>query len=106
MPFIIATLKYPSHKQNEVVKKFLQLAPKYKTDENIAETLCAPVTTTENGVIVKVIYDVKPGKLEQALAIYRKYFYEYINIENLEYSVDVWYTFEEAAGIAGFEVPE
>jgi len=106
MPYIIATMKYPSHMQNEVVKKYLQIASKYKTDENVAVQLCAPVTTTENGVIVKTINEVKPGKLEQALAYSRKYFYEYINIENCEYSVDVWYTFEEAAGIAGFEVPE
>jgi len=104
MPYIIATIKYPSHIQNEVVKKYLQISPKYKTDENVAEQLCAPVTTTENGVIVKSIWEIKPGKLEQALAYFRKY--EFVNIENCEYSVDVWYTFEEAAGIAGFKVPE
>ena len=106
MPYVICTIKYPSHKQNEVIKKFLQIASKYKIDENVGEQLCAPVTTTENGVIVKTINEVKPGKLEQALAYYRKYFYEYINIENCEYSVDVWYTFEEAAGVSGFKIPE
>ncbi len=72
MPYIIATIKYPSHIQNEVVKKYLQISPKYKTDENVAEQLCAPVTTTENGVIVKSIWEIKPGKLEQALAYFRK----------------------------------
>jgi len=106
MPYVISTIKYQSHKQNEVIKKYLQITPKYKLDENVAEQLCAPVTTTENGVIVKSIHEVKPGKLEETLAYLRKYFYEFINIENCEYSVDVWYTFEEAAGIAGFEVPE
>ncbi|MFX1568618.1 MAG: hypothetical protein ACFFCV_09640 [Promethearchaeota archaeon] len=106
MPYVISTIKYPSHMQNEVIKKYLQIAPKYTLDENIAEQLCAPVTTNENGVVVKSIHDVKPGKLEETLAYLRKYFYEFINIENCEYSVDVWYTFEEAAGIAGFEVPE
>jgi hypothetical protein len=106
MPYIISTIKYPSHMQNEVIKKYLQISTKYTLAEDIAEQLCAPVTTTEDGVIVKSIHNVKPGKLEQALAYLRKYFYEFINIENCEYSVDVWYTFEEAAGIAGFEIPE
>ena len=87
-------------------KKYFQIAPKYTLDENVAEQLCAPVTMTENGVIVKNIQEVKPGKLEQTLAYLRKYFYEFINIENCEYSVDVWYTFEEAAGIAEIKVPE
>ncbi|MFW9929166.1 MAG: hypothetical protein ACFFD1_07230 [Candidatus Thorarchaeota archaeon] len=106
MPYIISTIKYPSHMQNEVIKKYLQISPKYMLAEDIAEQLCAPVTTTGDGVIVKSIHNVKPGKLEQALAYLRKYFYEFVNIENCEYSVDVWYTFEEAAGIAGFEIPE
>ncbi|MFX1390449.1 MAG: hypothetical protein ACFE9Z_10330 [Promethearchaeota archaeon] len=106
MPYIIATMKYPSHMQNDAVKKYLQISTKYSLDKDIAEQLCAPVTTTLDGVIIKSIWRVQPGKLEQALAHYRKYFYEFINIKNLEYSIDVWYTFEEAAGIAGFEIPE
>lgn len=106
MAYIITNLKYPTHMQNEVIKTYLKIASKYSLDEDIAEQLCAPVTTTEDGVIVKAIWDVKPGKLEQALLYQRKYYYEYVNIENCEYSIDVWYTFEEAAGIAGFEVPE
>ena len=103
MSFIIGTMKYPSHMQNEVIKKYLQIAPKYTLDENVAEQLCAPVTTTEQGVVVKGVWEVKPGKLEQALAYFRKFYYEFINIENLEYSIDVWYTFEEAAGITKFK---
>lgn len=99
-------MKYPSHMQNEVVKKYLQISSKYSPDENVAEQLCAPVTTTEHGVKVMSIWQIKEGKLEQALAYYRRYFYEFINIKNCEYSVDVWYTFEEAAGIAGIKVPE
>ena len=106
MPYVISTIKYPSHMQNEVIKKYLQITPKYTLDESVAVQLCAPVTTTENGVIIQAIAEVKPGKLEGALGYYRKYFYEYVNIQDCEYSVDVWYTFEEAAGIAGFEIPE
>jgi hypothetical protein len=106
MPYVIGTMKYPTHMQNDVIKTYLKINPKYTLDENDAEQLCAPVTTTEDGVIVKSIWDVKPGKIEQTLAYCRKYYYEFVEIENCEYSIDVWYTFEEAAGIAGFEVPE
>ena len=106
MPYIISNLKYPTHMQNEVIKTYLKISPKYSLEENIAEQLCAPVTTTTDGVIVKTIWNVKPGKLEQSLAYLRKYMFEFVNIESCEYSIDVWYTFEEAAGIAGFEIPE
>ncbi len=106
MSYVIITLKYASHMQNEVVKKYLQIAPKYSLDEAIAVQLCAPVSVTTNGVEVKSIWDIKSGKLEEALAYFRKYFYEFIHIENCAYSIDVWYTFDEAAGIAGFKVPE
>jgi hypothetical protein len=92
--------------QNEVVKKYLQIAPKYSLDEAVAVQLCTPVTISTNGVEVKSIWEIKPGKLEEALAYFRKYFYEFIHIENCEYSIDLWYTFEEAAGIAGFKIPE
>ena len=36
MPHIIATSWYPSHKQGELVKKYIELLPKYPTDDSIA----------------------------------------------------------------------
>lgn len=106
MPFIIGRMWYPSHKQSEVVKKYLATANKYPMDEDVAEQLCAPVNTSDKGVEVMGIWNVKEGKLDQALITLRRGYYEFINIEGVEYSIRVWYTFEEAAGIAGFKIPE
>lgn len=106
MPYIITRILYPSHKQNEVIKKYLGISSKYSSDESVLEQLCAPVNTFDKGVEVMGIYDVKEGKLEQALSYLQKFLYEFINIEGLEYSIRTWYTFEEAAGVAQFKIPE
>ena len=106
MPIIVGTMKYPSHMQGEVAKKWLKIRDKYPPNESIAEQLCAPVTTTDNGIVVMGIYKVKPGKLDEAFTLYSSFFYEFIFIEGYEYTVKVWSTFEEAINIAGIEVPE
>jgi len=106
LPYIITRIWYPSHKQNEIIKKYLEISSKYSSDENVLEQLCAPVNTSDKGIEVMGIYDVKEGKLEQALSYLGKYLFEFINIEGCEYSIRTWYTFEEAAGVAGFKIPE
>ena len=106
MPHIITRMWYPSHKQNEVVKKFLEIALKYPMDENVAEQLCAPVNTSDKGIEVMSIWTVKEGKLDEALFTLARGYYQYINIEGCRYTLRVWYTFEEAAGAAGFTIPE
>ena len=101
MPYIIATSWYPSHKQDEVVKKYIELIPKYPTDDSIAINVATPVTTTEKGIKVMSIWEVKEGKLEAALTRLGKYYYESINIEGYEYSLDIWSTLPEATAVAG-----
>ena len=106
MPIIVGTMRYPSHQQLEVVKRWVKIRDKYPENEAIAVQLCAPVTTDENGIIVMAIYEVKEGQLEKAVKFYSSFYYEYIAIEGYEYSVRVWSTFEEALAIAGVEAPE
>jgi len=106
MPIIVGTMRYPSHQQLEVAKKWLKIRDKYPEDDAIAVQLCAPVTTDENGIILMGIYEVKEGQLEKALTFYSSLLYEFIYIEGYEYTVRVWNTFEEALAIAGIELPE
>ncbi|HEC38394.1 hypothetical protein LCGC14_1290840 [marine sediment metagenome] len=106
MPFIIATSSYPSHKQDEVVKKYIKLIPKYPPDESLGELIAQPVSTGPNGITVLSIYRVKEGKLDAAFIRTGTQLYEYKDIEGYEYEVKVWLTFPEAAAIAGIPSPE
>lgn len=106
MPIIVGTMRYPSHQQLEVVKRWIKIRDKYPADDAMAVQLCAPVTTDENGIIVMGIYEVKEGQLEKAIKFYSSFMYEYSSIEGYEYTVRVWSTFEEALAIAGVEAPE
>jgi len=106
MPIIVGTMRYPSHQQLEVAKKWIKIRDKYPDDETMAVQLCAPITTDENGIVVMGIYEVKEGQLEKAFTTLSSMYFEYIDIEGFEYTVRVWSTFDEALAIAGIEAPE
>jgi len=46
---------YPSHKQNEAIKKFIEITGNYQLEESVGEQLAAPVTTTEKGIEIMAI---------------------------------------------------
>ncbi|MFX1234231.1 MAG: hypothetical protein ACFFBY_06670 [Promethearchaeota archaeon] len=103
MPYIIGTMSYPTHKQGDAIKVYVKIRDEYPPDETIFENLGTPVKTTKKGVKLMTIWKVKEGQLEKALNRVSRFYYEFINVEGLEYSVDVWMTFEEASGLAGLE---
>ena len=106
MPIIIATSTYPSHKQKDVIKKYLEVLPKYPPDESLGELIAQPVSTGPNGITVMSIYRVKEGQFEAANTRIGTQLYEYIDIEGYEYEIKVWATFQEATAIAGLPTPE
>lgn len=106
MPIVITTTAYPSHKQNEVVKRYLQVRKKNPLDESLGENVAAPVKITIDGIRILNIIIVKEGKIEEVLKNLQKNFFQYMDIEGFEFSFEVWSTFEEALGIIGLEIPE
>jgi len=106
MPIVITTFAYPSHKQNEIVKRYLQVRKKYPLDESLGENVASPVKVTTDGIRVLNIIIVKEGKLEEVLKNRQKDNQQYMDIEGFEFSFEVWSTFEEALGIVGLEIPE
>jgi hypothetical protein len=106
MPYIIAITTYPSHKQNDVVKKYLELIPKYPGDESLGEVVAQPVALTKNGFKIVSIWEVKEGKFDEAFTRVNTYFYEFKDIEGHEVAIKVWNTFPEAIAMAGIPVPE
>lgn len=106
MPYIIITNTYPSHKQNDVTKKFLELIPKYPPDESLGEIVAQPVRFTNNGFKIVTTYEVKEGKLEDVFTRLSTYAFEFKDIEGYESAIEVVSTFPEAIEIAGIPVPE
>ena len=47
MPYIITTSWYPTHKTQEVAKKYLEMLEKYPPDESLGEGI-VPVAVTTN----------------------------------------------------------
>ena len=99
MPFIIAIAQYPSHKQQEAIAKQVQVVSKYPYGE-VLKVICSTINTTDKGVKGMFIYEPKEGKFLDALTMIRKLFYNFIDIEGLEYTIETWYTADEAMAIA------
>ena len=104
MPYIITTITYPSHKRNDVIKKFLEI--RTPPDESLGELIAQPVTMNKKGIKVMAIFKPKEGKFEEAFRRARTIQYEYKDIEGYESEIKVWATFPEAAETAGIPLPD
>ncbi|MHA2038233.1 MAG: hypothetical protein ACW98X_17485 [Promethearchaeota archaeon] len=104
MPFIIGKMCYPSHRENEAVKKFIEIASKYTADESIGKQIAAPTTTTSEGFETLNIWEPKEGKIGDVMNFLNRFYYEFKDIDGLEYEVKFWYNFTEIAAFAG--IPE
>ncbi|MFX0098135.1 MAG: hypothetical protein ACFFCS_01040 [Candidatus Hodarchaeota archaeon] len=105
MPYIINTITYPSHKQGEIVKKFLSLVKTVSQPEELFEQVASPITMTNEGVKGTIIYLVKKGKLEETLEYLNGLYFNFTEIEGCEFSLEVCMTWQEALKTAKIEIP-
>jgi hypothetical protein len=107
MVLIVGNCIYPSHKQAEFVKAYIKVTQKYKMEE-VADDRVGCVTTSKDfkGIRIMNIWEPKKGKIQEALMLVGKVYFECINIEGFEYTVDIMYTGDEALQIAGVKLPE
>jgi hypothetical protein len=107
MPYLVVRSWWPSDKTSEVVNKAFELFSKYPADPSLSEEVVGNcVKATKSGIVNISIDEVKPGKLEEALARNNKYNAEYIDIVGYECSIEVWSTAVEAFAILGRKPPE
>ena len=64
------------------------------------------IKTTKKGIKGLSVMEVKEGKLEAALARTAENLAMFRNIVGYEYSIDVWFTIEEALATVGASMPE
>ena len=99
--YVITTSVYPSDKATEVGKKYLEMRGKYPPDETLGSLLVSAVKTTEQGIRVITIREVKKGKLEEALQRAGDLLAMFLSIVGYEYSIDVYFSVAEAMASIG-----
>ena len=106
MPYIVTSSLYPSDKAMEVGKKYLEVLKKYPPDQTLgSELVPAAVKTTEQGIKVMSIVEVKKGKLEEALNRAINEMAMFLSIVGFEYSIDVHLSAAEAMATIGMSLP-
>ncbi len=102
MPYIMTTSVYPSEKANEVAEKYLEAIQKFPPDENLGtEIIPAAVKSTEKGIRVIGVIEVKEGKLEEALSRNIKFMSSFMGIQGHAYTTDINLTIGEALSVIG-----
>ena len=110
MPYIIITSWYPTHKREEVIKKYIAVLKKYPQSK-IPGKLIVPVAvaTNRNGIVTMRIREVKTDDAQgfsDALTMVGEQMAEFQEIEGFEYKTRIWSTITEAMAAVGREAPE
>ncbi len=107
MPYIVTTSIYPADKANEVAEIYLEAIKKYPPDENLGTTIIpAAVKSTEKGIRVMGVVEVKEGKLEEALSRSSKLMQPFLSIVGYSYTTDINLTIIEGLELLGISPPE
>ena len=106
MPYIFTKIIYPPHKIDEMVKKYIEILPKYPPDPSLGEVAVGATKTSEEGIVSLTVFEVKEGKLQEALNLTNRNVSEYRTVEGVKYSIEVWGTAIEAFAAIGMTPPE
>jgi len=105
VPYIFIKSTYPSHKIDELLKKNLEVVPKYPPNPSLGETVVSATKADGQGIVSLSIYEVKKGKFEEAMDLWVKGQMEFRNIEGYEFSIETWVTAAEAFAAIGMTPP-
>ena len=110
MTYIVVTSWYPSHKNDEVIKKYLEVLKKYPQSK-VPGKLIIPVavSTKKKGIKTMRIIETKMDDAQayaDASKIVGEMMAEFLNIEGYEYTIRNWSTIGEAMRTINREAPE
>ena len=106
MPYIVITSLFPFEKAPECGEKYLEGLKKYPLDENlVTEVVPIAVKTTLKGNKSLGIWDVKKGKLEEAMAYFARFMSVFRGVKGFSTSTDVYFKAEEAMSNIGLSIP-
>jgi hypothetical protein len=100
--YAIMTSVYPNDKAKEAADTYLKAMAKYPDDASLAAPIVPlAVRATHQGMKVIVIYEVKKGKYEEALALGVKRMGMFQHIPGYRYSIKTYMNIEEAMKTVG-----
>ena len=106
MPYLVTTMWYPTHANDDIVKRYIKITKNYPARDELYIQLCAPLMVSKEGIKVMTIREPKKGKFEETMTYTTKFLNEFLDIEGYTYQIDVWHTFQEALAIGDIEVPD
>ncbi len=107
MPYLVVTTLFPFEKAPECGEKYLEALKKYPPDENLAtEVVPTAVKSTLKGNKSLGIWDVKQGKLEEAIAHMARFMSVFRGIKGFSTSIDVYFNAAEAMANIGMSIPD
>ncbi len=106
MPYIVTTVSYPSEKSTKVAERYLEILKEYPQDDTLT-SLVVPgcIKTSIEGIKAMIISEVKEGKLEEAWTRARNRVTMFIDVEGVEYSLDLHATAAEGFSSLGMSLP-
>jgi hypothetical protein len=107
MPYLVTTSTYPSDIATKVAERYFEALQKYPVDEKLVkEIVPAAVKSTNQGLKVMGVQEVKEGKLEGALKRVTNFMVMFQTIPGFEYTIEINWSVEEALGMLGMELPK
>ena len=100
--YLFTIASYPNDKAKIVAETYLKAMKKYPDDANVAVPLVpVAVKGTQDGIKAMVIYDVKKGKLDDAMTVAVNRLGMFHDIAGYRYTNKVFLNLEEALKVIG-----
>jgi len=80
MPYLVTTMWYPTHANDDIVKRYLKITKNYPARDEIFVQLCPPLMVSKEGVKVMTIREPKKVKFEETLTYTTKFLNEFLDI--------------------------
>ncbi|MHA1914856.1 MAG: hypothetical protein ACW986_11215 [Promethearchaeota archaeon] len=97
MVYIVVKSFYPTHKNEEVNAKYIEMLQKFPPDNSLTEQVVPlAARATKDGLEIMGVQLVKEGKFDEALRRIGAGMLMFHDIEGYEYALTIWVTLAEA----------
>ena len=106
MPYIVASVTYPTDLAQEATQKYFEMLKQFPFDRSLGkETIPVAVSTNSKGIKSVSVMEVKEEKLGEALTWIGKRLALFLDLKGVEYKSRVWSTIVEALNTIGLKLP-
>lgn len=108
MPYVFSTSIFPPHTTNKLAKIYVDSLKDFRPKQRALAKEIIPnaVKSTDAGIEVIGVMDVKEGKLDEYLLLAQQYMTKFHDIEGFRYRIEVRFKVTEALEMLGLKFPE